>query len=158
MLSENSSSGKLWAVPLVLPGQSRARALVAQTCGAAGMWGLCRGAGGVPVLGPAAEAGRRRDGRRHVGGELKGRTGLAQGTAARLFLALHAHRVSSCFQAVLLARFVWFALPAPLPCKCHKDETVVGEQPLWKDVWRRDLNVRATRESRSGGSLCAKRQ
>jgi len=67
-----------------------------------------------------------------------GRTGLARRAAARLFLVLRAHRVSSCFQALLLARFVWFALLPPL-CKCQQDETAVGEQARWKDVRRRGL-------------------
>lgn len=58
-------------------------------------------------MGPTAEADtKRRDGRRRAEGGVKGRTGLAQ-----LFLVLHAHRVSSGFQAILVARFVWFALP-----------------------------------------------
>lgn len=60
-LSENNSSGKLLAVPVVLLGQSRAQATTAQPRSAGG-------AGGVPAPGPAAEGDtRRRDGRSRAG-------------------------------------------------------------------------------------------
>lgn len=93
VLPEKSSPGKPLAAPVVLLGTEQS----SRACGFE-TWGLRGGAGGVPAPGPAAEADRRRDGRRRAGG----RTGLARGTAARLFLVLRAHRVSSCFQAVLL--------------------------------------------------------
>lgn len=65
-LSENNSSGKLLAVPVVLLGQSRAQATIAQP----------RSAGGVPAPGPAAEGDTRsRDGMsRAGGGGVRGRT------------------------------------------------------------------------------------
>lgn len=75
-------------------------------------------------------------------GGVRGRTGFVLRTAARLFLVLRAHRVSSCFRVILFARFGWFVLPLPpsSPYQCHKNEIVLGE---WKHVWRGDL--RATR-------------
>lgn len=94
--------------------------------------GGCGGAGGVPLLGPAAEADtRRRDGRRRAEGGVKGRTRLALRRAARLFLVLHAHRVCSRFQAVLFARFVWFAL---LPVFANVTRT--------RSWWESSLHVR----------------
>lgn len=67
---------------------------------------------------------------------------------------LRAHRVSSRFQAVSLAGFVPFALRAPLCANVTRTRSWrEGEEPLWKDVWRKDLNVRATWASRSGRSF-----
>lgn len=86
-----------------------------------------------------------------MAGAVRGWGGEGKDTAGRLFLVLRAHRVSSCFQAVWLAGFARFALRAPLCANVTRTRPWwEGEEPLWKDVWRKDLNVGATWESRSG--------
>lgn len=49
---------------------------------------------------------------------------------------MHAAIVPLCKPRCLLDGLALLCSP-PL-CRCHKDETAVGKQPLRKDVWRRE--------------------
>lgn len=148
MLSTKSGAGKLfcsvvckqllWEAPVVFLRRSRARLSLRRYTGDLGRSGGSR-------AGPAARS-------RRAAGGVRGRTGLGRQRGYSR-CSLHIALVP-LFQRYLLDLFGLLRLP-PL-CKCHEDESVGGEGPQWKDVWRRDLSARATWESRSGRSLCAK--
>lgn len=127
----------LWEAPVVFLGRSRARLSLRRYTGDLGR-------SGGPVPGPQHGADVRQEG-----------SGEGQGSQGSRVIpgALCTPRWFPFSSGIC-----WVCLVCSV-CPLFANVTrarVRGEGPQWEDVWRRDLSARATWESRSGRSLCAK--
>lgn len=136
--------------------QGPAQPPAAQRRGAAGTGtGSCAGSPRGPSAGPAAAA----DGEERWQEACREGSGEGQGlhrTRQRGYFWCCVHIVLVPVFKTYCLRGLFGLLPPPL-YQCRKDEVVLGERSQREDVWRRDLKVKATWESGSGRSSCAKR-